>query len=72
MKNNSPEPQELATGQLWRLKRRYLSIVGLQDFYVRFRLMARPHEPGERVLTADYDTLWRYLISRHGHLVPAA
>ena len=61
--------QRLSEGQLWRLKRRYVLIVALENLCVRFKLMDAPDQTGERTLTSDIDTLWRYLTSRHARLV---
>ena len=64
------QEHELKEGQLWRLNRHYVSIISLQDLEVRFRLLDAPNETGERTLTAEADTLRRYLVSRHGKVVP--
>lgn len=69
MNNDSQDEHELKEGQLWRLKRRYVLIVALENLCVHFKLLDAPNEKGERTLTADSDTLWRYLISRHGELI---
>jgi hypothetical protein len=63
--------QKLSEGQLWRLQSRYVLIVALENLCVRFKLMDAPDEVGERTLTGDADTLWRYLLSRHATLVQA-
>jgi hypothetical protein len=63
--------QQLSEGQLWRLQRRYVLIVALENLCVHFKLMDAPDETGERTLTGDVDTLWRYLLSRHATLVQA-
>ena len=63
------EAQELSAGQLWRLKRRYVLIVALENLCVHFKLMDAPDQTGERTLTSDVDTLWRYLTSRHAKLI---
>jgi hypothetical protein len=65
------EIQHLREGQLWRFQRRYVLIVALENLCVRFKLMDAPDEPGERTLTGDIDTLWRYLTSRRARLVQA-
>jgi hypothetical protein len=54
---------------LWRIKRRYVLIVALEKLSVRFKLMDGPGQTEERTLTSQSDTLWRYLLSRHGQLV---
>jgi hypothetical protein len=61
--------QKLSEGQLWRLKKRYVLIVALENLCVRFKLMDGPDQLGERTLTGDYETLWRYLVTRHARLV---
>ena len=63
------ERQSLKEGQLWRLKGRYVLIVALENLCVRFKLMDRPDQQGERTLTGDIDTLWRYLTSRHAKVL---
>jgi len=63
------EAQELSAGQLWRLKGRYVLIVALESLCVHFKLMDDPDQRGERTLTSDIDTLWRYLSSRNAKLV---
>ena len=63
------EMERLREGQLWRLKKRYVLIVALENLCVRFKLMDAPDQTGERTLTGDIDTLWRYLTSRHAKLV---
>jgi len=60
---------ELSEGQLWRLKKRYVLIVALENLCVRFKLMDAPDQTGERTLTGDIDTLRRYLASRGAQLV---
>jgi hypothetical protein len=60
---------ELSEGQLWRLKKRYVLIVALENLCVRFKLMDAPDQTGERTLTGDIDTLRRYLASRGAKLV---
>jgi hypothetical protein len=62
---------KLGEGQLWRLKGRYVLIVALENLCVRFKLMDAPDQTGERTLSGDVDTLWRYLLSRKGRLVQA-
>ena len=69
MKNDKPATQKLSAGQLWRLKKRYVLIVALENVCVRFKLMDAPGETGERTLTGDIDTVWRYLRSRRARLV---
>ena len=61
--------QHLEPGQLWRLDRRYVLIVALENLCVRFKLMDAPNQTEERTLSGECDTLWRYLLSRNGHLV---
>jgi hypothetical protein len=63
------ETKRLNAGQLWRLKGRYVLIVALESLCVRFKLMDAPDQQGERTLTGDIDTLWRYLLSRKAKLV---
>lgn len=70
MKNHDlPKAQKLSEGQLWRLQRRYVLIVALENLCVRFKLMDAPDQTSERTLTSDIDTLWRYLTTRHAKLV---
>ena len=69
MKKVDQKGEGLKAGQLWRLKKRYVSILALQQEAVRFKFSNTAHAPGERELTADYETLWRCLVSRHGRLV---
>jgi hypothetical protein len=69
MKTKQPDQRELSEGQLWRLKKRYVLIVALENLCVRFKLMDGPDKTWERTLTGDIDTLCRYLISRHAQLV---
>jgi len=69
MKNKQPDARELSKGQLWRLKKRYVLIVALENLCVQFKLMDGPDKTWERTLTGDIDTLCRYLISRHAQLV---
>jgi tricorn protease-like protein len=61
--------KQLSEGQLWRLKKRYVLIVAAENLCVRFKLMDAPDQTGERTLTGDMDTLWRYLKSRGAVLV---
>ena len=68
-KDGKPRVRQLEAGQLWRLKRRYVLIVALENLCVRFKLMEAPDQTEERTLSGDRDTLWRYLNSRNGHLV---
>ena len=63
------EARKLSAGQLWRLKRRYVLIVALESLCVQFKLMDAPDQQGERTLTSETDTLWRYLLSRKAKLV---
>jgi len=63
------ETKQLSAGQLWRLKQRYVLIVVLEKFCVRFKLMDKPGQTGERTLTGDADTLFRYLNARHARLI---
>jgi hypothetical protein len=69
MKTKQPDVQELSKGQLWRLKKRYVLIVALENLCVHFKLMDGPDKTWEKTLTGDIDTLCRYLISRHAQLV---
>jgi hypothetical protein len=70
MKNgDKPTVQQLEPGQLWRLKRRYVLIVALESLCVRFKLMDAPNQTGERTLSGETETLWRYLHSRNGQVV---
>lgn len=72
MKTNSlavREARGLSEGQLWRLKKRYVLIVALENLCVHFKLLDAPDKTGERTLTGDVDTLWRYLDSRKARLV---
>ena len=70
MKNDDQlNEQKLKEGQLWRIKRRYVLIVALEKLSVRFKLMDGPGQTEERTWTSQSDTLWRYLLSRHGQLV---
>jgi hypothetical protein len=69
MKNAGKTVHQLEPGQLWRLKRRYVLIVALENLCVRFKLMDAPNQTEERTLSGEGDTLWRYLLSRNGHLV---
>jgi hypothetical protein len=68
-KTDRREAKELGAGQLWRLKKRYVLIVALENLCVQFKLMEAPDPTGERTLTGDIDTLWRYLKSRRAKLV---
>ena len=61
--------RQLAPGQLWRLKRRYVLIVALENLCVRFKLMDAPDQTEERTLRGETETLWRYLLSRDGRVV---
>jgi hypothetical protein len=69
MKTKQPDVKELSKGQLWRLKKRYVLIVALENLCVHFKLMDGPDKTWEKTLTGDIDTLCRYLISRHARLV---
>ena len=69
MKNDETKAQELQAGQLWRLKKRYVLIVALENLCVRFKLMDAPDRTTERTLTGDCDTLLRYLLSRKAQLI---
>ena len=69
MKTKQPDVQGLSKGQLWRLKKRYVLIVALENLCVHFKLMDGPDKTWEKTLTGDIDTLCRYLISRHAQLV---
>ena len=60
---------QLEPGQLWRLNRRYVLIVALENLCVRFKLMDAPDQTGERTLSGESHTLWRYLLSRNGQVV---
>jgi len=68
-KDGKTTVRQLEAGQLWRLKRRYVLIVALENLCVRFKLMEAPDQTGERTLSSERDTLWRYLSSRNGQLV---
>jgi hypothetical protein len=58
MTNGSkPTVRQLEEGQLWRLKRRYVLIVALEDLCVRFKLMDAPDQTGERTLSSETETL---------------
>lgn len=69
MKTMPPAAQELSKGQLWRLQKRYVLIVALENLCVRFKLMDGRDKTWEPTLTGDIDTLCRYLMSRHAELV---
>ena len=69
MKTKLSNERELSKGQLWRLKKRYVLIVALENLCVHFKIMDGPDRTWERTLTGDIDTLCRYLISRHARLV---
>ena len=75
--DDQPAVLELRKGQLWRLKRRYVQVVGfvhlvgLESAGVHFRFLESPNDTGERTLTSGIDTLWRYLFSRKGRLIKA-
>ena len=68
-KDDKPAAPRLNTGQLWRVQKRYVLIVALENLWVRFKWMDAPGQSGERSLTADYETLWHYLLSREGRVV---
>jgi len=68
-KDGKTTVRQLEAGQLWRLKRRYVLIVALENLCVRFKLMEAPDQIEERTLSGERDTLWRYLSSRNGQLV---
>jgi hypothetical protein len=68
-KDRKPTVRQLEPGQLWRLKRRYVLIVALENLCVRFKLLDAPNQREERTLSGECDTLWRYLRSRNGHLI---
>lgn len=61
--------KKLSEGQLWRLKKRYVLIVALESLCVQFKLMDAPDQTGERTLTGERDTLWRYLRARRARLM---
>jgi hypothetical protein len=68
--DNYPPPiTQLQEGQLWRLKRGYISIVALRGSNVRFKLLNSPNQAGEPVLSSGTDTLLRYLSIRKSKLV---
>lgn len=69
MKNDGQPDAKLGAGQLWRLNRRYVRIVALENMSVRFKLLDAPNQTEERTLTGERGTLWRYLLSRKGQLV---
>ena len=69
MKMEQAGVQKLSKGQLWRLQKRYVLIVALENLCVQFKLMDGPDKTWERTLTGDIDTLCRYLISRQAQLV---
>jgi hypothetical protein len=68
-KDDQTGAPRLGEGQLWRLKRRYVLIVALENLCVRFKLMDAPDEIGEPILNGDVHTLWRYLLSRKAKLI---
>ncbi|MGA2245648.1 MAG: hypothetical protein ABSH48_11665 [Verrucomicrobiota bacterium] len=68
-KTDQRKTKSLSEGQLWRLKKRYVLIVALENLCVHFKLMDAPDQTGERTLTGDIDTLCRYLRSRHAELI---
>ena len=59
----------LREGQLWKLSRRYVSIVALGEATIEFKFLNSPTETGERSLSSSVDTLWRYLLSRKGRMI---
>jgi hypothetical protein len=69
MNTGQTELQELSKGQLWRLNKRYVLIVALENFCVHFKLMDGPDKTWERTLTGDIDTLGRYLMTRNAQIV---
>ena len=69
MKTKQPDQRELSEGQLWRLKKRYVLIVALENLCVHFKLMSGPEKTWEKTLTDDIDALYRYLISRRAQLI---
>ena len=69
MTRDQRKEEKLREGQLWRLKKRYVLIVALENLCVHFKLMDAPDQTGERTLTGDIDTLWRYLMSRGARLI---
>ena len=69
MKIKQSVVRELSKGQLWRLQKRYVLIVALENLCVHFKLMDGPDKTWEKTLTGDIDTLCRYLVSRHAQLV---
>jgi hypothetical protein len=66
---NQPAESKLGAGQLWRLRHRYVLILGQEQLSVRFKLLDAPSELHGPTLTGEHDTLWRYLHSRKGKLV---
>jgi hypothetical protein len=69
MKKDGKTVPQLESGQLWRVKRRYVLIVALENLCVRFKLMDAPNQTEERTLKGECDTLWRYLLSRNGQFI---
>jgi hypothetical protein len=69
MSSEQRKAERLSEGQLWRLQKRYVMIVAMENLCVRFKLMDAPDQMGEKTLTGDIDTLWRYLTSRGAELV---
>ena len=69
MKTKQPDVRNLSKGQLWRLQKRYVLIVALENLCVHFKLMDAPDKTWEKTLTGDIDTFCRYLISRQARLV---
>jgi len=69
--NGLSSAERLREGQLWKLNRRYIYIVGLLESSIQFKLMDSPNETMQRTLTSGIDTLLRYLSSRRGKLVKA-
>jgi hypothetical protein len=62
--------RQLNKGQLWRLKKRFILIVALENLCVRYKLMDQPNQTEEKTLTGDVDALWRYLMARRAELLP--
>jgi hypothetical protein len=65
----TPAVPTLQPGQLWKLKRRYVYIVGLGSTLIQFQLMDSLEDTGTRILTSGFDTFWRYLLTRDGEVV---
>ena len=70
MHHNALVPlSRLKRGQLWKLKRGYVYIVGLLSSTIQFKMMDSPDDTQARTLTSGIDTLWRYLVSRKGMVI---